>query len=113
VDLRLHLPALWRRLVRARWAPLLGCGLAVYFVYHAIEGSRGWLAFNELGLELQQAERDLDRLTAERVALAARIQGLSDQSLDPDLLDELARRRLSFAAPADVIILLEPAESQP
>jgi cell division protein FtsB len=113
MHLRRYLPVVWRRLKRARWAALLGCGLAVYFIYHAIEGSRGWFAFRDLGQELEEAEGELDRLTAQRLELSARIQGLSDQSLDPDLLDELVRRRLSFAAPEDVIILLEPAQTRP
>jgi cell division protein FtsB len=44
---------------------------------------------------------------AERQALEDKVRRLRPDSLDPDLIDELARRHLSLAGPLDVIILLD------
>jgi cell division protein FtsB len=99
--------SLWLRLRRTRWGVVIGCGLAVYFVYHAIEGSRGWYAYLAVEEELAATEMQLVQLRTERLALEQRVRRLSDGSIDPDLLDELARRHLSLVDPLDVIILLE------
>ena len=103
---------LWLRLRRTRWGVVIGCGLVAYFVYHGIEGSRGWYAHLAVEAELAAAEAELAQLRTERLALEQRVRRLSDGSIDPDLLDELARRHLSLVDPMDVIILLEPAPAQ-
>jgi cell division protein FtsB len=97
----------WRRR-RPQWLALIGFGLAIYFGYHAVNGSRGLIAWQQLGRELEATQQELASLRAERAALEHKVERLRPDSLDPDLIDELARRRLSFARPEDVIILLAP-----
>ncbi len=94
----------WRR---QHWLALLGLGLVAYFGYHAVSGSRGLLAWREVSAELAASHQELDGLRAERTALERKVQRLRHDSLDRDLIDELARRELSFVAPTDVIILLD------
>jgi cell division protein FtsB len=98
---------------RHTWVLLFGVSLALYFSYHAVSGSRGLLTWRELGQDLEAARQDLARIRADRQALEHRVERLRPGSLDPDLLDELVRRQLSFAAPDDVIILLAPARASP
>ena len=93
---------------RHAWFLLLGFSLAVYFGYHAVSGSRGLLTWRELDREVAATREALTQLRAERQALERRVERLRPGSLDPDLLDELVRRRLSFTGPDDVIILLAP-----
>jgi cell division protein FtsB len=100
------------RLEARHWVAVLAYGLAVYFAYHAVVGSRGLLAWRQLNWEIEATERQLAAVRAERQELEDKIHRLRPDSLDPDLIDELARRRLSLAAPLDVIILLEEGGSK-
>jgi cell division protein FtsB len=90
------------------WLFLAAVGLATYFGYHAVNGNRGLLASEQKQLELDAAERRLAVLQDERSRLERRVHRLRSESLDPDLIDELARETLSMVEPEDVIILLEP-----
>jgi cell division protein FtsB len=92
---------------RPLWLVALGVGLAAYFGYHALTGSRGLLAWRDLNAELASTRQELEALRAERTALAQKVSRLRHDGLDPDLIDELARRQLSLADPLDVIILLD------
>jgi cell division protein FtsB len=89
------------------WLLAVGIGLAAYFGYHALNGSRGLLAWRQLSVELAGSEHDLAALRAERVQLERRVDRLRSNGLDADLIDELARRSLSLAEPLDMIILLD------
>ncbi len=95
------------RLRWQHWLLVIGIGLAAYFGYHAVNGSRGLLAWQNLSVEVDLAERQLAGLEAERTLLERKVGRLRSSSLDPDLLDEEARRSLSLVAPQDVIILLD------
>jgi cell division protein FtsB len=101
------LGAIWLTLRRAQWPALLALGVALYFVYHAIDGRRGALAWREVGEQLDEARAQLASLREQRREIELKVRRLRHDSLDPDLIDELARRRLSFVAPLDVIILLD------
>jgi cell division protein FtsB len=92
---------------RPLWLVILGVGLAIYFGYHALTGSRGLLAWRDLNAELTSTRHDLEALRAERTALAQKVSRLRHDGLAADLIDELARRQLSLADPLDVIILLD------
>jgi cell division protein FtsB len=94
------------RLDRRHWLVLFAYGLALYFGYHALSGSRGLLAWQELSRELEATHQELADLRTERQALENKVSRLRSSSLDPDLIDELARRNLSLVEPLDVIILL-------
>jgi len=96
------------RQVRGRhWLLLCAYGLAIYFGYHAVVGSRGLLAWRQLSQEIAATEQELAAVRAERQALERKVHRLRPDSLDPDLIDELARKHLSLAGPLDVIILLD------
>jgi cell division protein FtsB len=96
------------RQLRGRyWLLLFAYGLAIYFGYHAVVGSRGLLAWRQLNQDIAATEQELAAVRAERQALEEKVRRLRPDSLDPDLIDELARRQLSLAGPLDVIILLD------
>jgi cell division protein FtsB len=98
----------WSWLRRRHGLTLVAIGLLAYFAYHAVNGSRGLLAWQQHGQELEAAQAELERLRAERAALEHKVARLRAGALNPALLDELARRTLSLVDPLDVIILLEP-----
>lgn len=96
-----------RQLRGRHWLLLSAYGLAIYFGYHAVVGSRGLLAWRQLNRDIAASEQELAAVRAERQALEEKVRRLRPGSLDPDLIDELARRHLSLAEPLDVIILLD------
>lgn len=98
----------WAGLRRLHWLSLLAFALVAYFSYHLVNGNRGLLAWQQYSQELEASRAELEQLRAERASLGRKVARLRHDGLDPDLLDEEARRTLSLAAPTDVIILLEP-----
>jgi cell division protein FtsB len=95
------------RLEARHWLIVFAYGLAVYFGYHAVIGSRGLLAWRQLNQDIAATQQQLATVRAERQTLEDKVRRLRPGSLDPDLIDELARRQLSLAGPLDVIILLD------
>jgi len=98
-----------RRMKWQSWLVVVGFALAVYFGYHAVNGNRGLLASQTMEAELETSEKQLAALERERARLEQNVKRLRPDSLDPDLIDELARDMLSMVEPDDVIILLEPS----
>jgi cell division protein FtsB len=101
-----------RRLEGRHWLVVLAYGLAIYFGYHALSGSRGLLAWQDLTRQLDATQQELADLRAERRELEHKVSRLRSDSLDPDLIDEVARRNLSLVDPLDVIILLDQKGTQ-
>jgi cell division protein FtsB len=95
------------RLEARHWLIVFAYGLAVYFGYHAVIGSRGLLAWRQLNQDIAATQQQLATVRAERQTLEDKVRRLRPGSLDPDLIDELARRQLSLAGPLDIIILLD------
>jgi cell division protein FtsB len=96
-----------RRVRERHGFALLGLGLVVYFGYHAVSGDRSLWAWRQLTAEIAATRQELAEVRAERLNLEDKVKRLRPESLDPDLVDELARKRLSFVDPLDVIILLD------
>jgi len=93
-----------RRLRRALPSAVF-IGMLAYFLYHAVQGEHGLLALRELNARAEQLQPQAVALAAERRALEARLALLQPDSLDPDMLDEQARRRLGFLHPDEIVIL--------
>ena len=94
------------RLEGRHWLVLFAYGLAIYFGYHAVVGSRGLLAWRQVNRDIEATQQDLAAVRAEREALEEKVRRLRPGSLDPDLIDELARRRLRLSGPVVVIIFV-------
>ena len=84
--------------IRARYVlfPAAGLAAVAYFAWHKLER------------EVEVARTDLDRVRGERETLERRVRLLYPQSLDPDMLDESARRLLNYGLPDEVVILDPP-----
>ena len=100
-----------RRLVQVTW-PMLGACLAGYFVYHAVQGDRGIVAWMQLNQQIRVAESEFATTDAERQEMEQRVALLSNTSLDLDMLEERARVMLNFAHPDDLVIFLN-AQQKP
>jgi cell division protein FtsB len=79
------------------------CALLGYFAWHAWKGPRGFPYRDTLTVKLEQLETKYEGLHADRVKLENKVALLRPESIDPDLLDELARGNLELAKPTDVV----------
>jgi cell division protein FtsB len=91
---------------------VLGACILAYFLYHTVQGDRGWLAMLRLKNEVSTQQDTLHQLQAEHKELDHRVQIMRPSGMDPDLLDEEARKKLDYSKPGDIIILTPP-ENQP
>ncbi|HEX2582369.1 MAG TPA: septum formation initiator family protein [Dongiaceae bacterium] len=88
--------------------PFLGACIAGYFLYHGINGERGFLAWIRLNRDITEAQQQLAKLNDTYSRLEHRAALLSPNTLDPDMLDEQARRMLGYANSNEIVILLNP-----
>lgn len=73
----------------------------------AVAGPTGLLAWSENAAALEQREKDIARLSAERDALRNRVKLLDPEAADPDLAGELVREQLGVIHKDEVVITLE------
>jgi len=99
-----------RRSRQVLWQ-LLGACIAGYFVYHAVQGDRGVIAWIQVSQRLAQAKDQLAKSDGDRAAMEQRVALLSNSSLDLDMLEERARVMLNFSNPDDLVILLGTTKS--
>ena len=86
-----------------------GCiGLLGYFSWHAFEGPRSFGHRDMLLAKAGHLEGELAKLKSAQAALESRVQLMRPESIDPDMLDELARRTLEYVGPDDLIIPGKP-----
>jgi cell division protein FtsB len=97
--------------IRARHVllPAFGVSTVLYFAYHGVNGERGLLAWRALEQQVASARAQLDRTRGEREALERRVKLLYAENLDPDMLDESARRLLNYGRPGEIVILYKEA----
>ena len=77
----------------------------LYFLYHAVQGDRGFLAWLRLTQDLDQAKMTAVEVEAQRERLEQRVDRLQPEHLDPDLLDERARALLNLGRHDEVVIV--------
>lgn len=78
--------------------------LILYFSYHALAGEQGLAAWTELQNEQAQLTSDIARLKAEKATLEASLVRLRDRTMDLDYVEEIARTKLSFVRPDELLV---------
>jgi len=90
--------------------PTIFLAITAYFVWNAIQGDRGLVAYSHRQELLRQVVGEQAAAKAERAGWEMRVDGLRPRHLNPDTLDERARAMLNLAEPADVIVKLGPQD---
>lgn len=80
-------------------------GIMFYLGFHAVSGERGVFALFKETRQLHELETELTRVKGERQGLEHKVQLMSSDSLDLDLLDEQVRRVLGLANKGEIIYL--------
>ncbi len=75
-----------------------------YFGWHGYYGPRSIDHGKFIQSEVVKHQAELEAAQSKRDKLDARVALLRPQSIDPDMLDEMARKTLQFAADGDFIV---------
>ena len=83
-------------------------GLLGFFAWHAQEGPRGFAFREKLANQSGQLSDELATVQKQRTDFETRVALLRPESVDPDMLDEMARSTLDVAGPHELIVLDSP-----
>lgn len=84
--------------------PAICAATVAYFGYYTVWGARGLVALSNVNARLAVREDQLASLKGKRARLAHRIKLLEPGSVDPDMVEEVARTQLLEAAPGQVAV---------
>ncbi len=79
--------------------------IVLYFLYHMLLGDRGLLAQVHQQTVLNTKLAEMHALESKVATMRRKVQGLSDTSLDLDLLDEQVRKVLHYSHPNEAIVI--------
>jgi cell division protein FtsB len=94
----------WRMVAAQLTLWIVAAAAVSYFGQQAYAGAHGLVASRSTEAEIEQLEARLTAVKAERASLEHRIDLLSTERLDPDLLDEQARSDLGWLNPSDRVL---------
>lgn len=75
-----------------------------YLVWHATYGQRSFEQAERIAERIAMLTVERDKVRGERIALDQRVALLRPDSIDPDMVEELARITLGFVGPNDLVI---------
>jgi cell division protein FtsB len=84
-------------------ASLLG-----FFAWHAWHGQRGFEYRDKLVAQSAQLTDELVAIQKQRTGFVHRVSLLRPESVDPDMLDEMARKTLDVAQSNELIVVETP-----
>ncbi len=93
-----------RRFFNALMWPAISIAITAYFGYHFLYGPRGYYAHQRVESALADHHRQLANVEDARRRLEHRITLLEPGSVDPDLVEELARTELMDGAPNQIAV---------
>lgn len=94
--------------LRALVVPVIFLSLTYYFGWNAVHGKSGLEAQADERAALQQQQQDADKIHQQLVLWQTRVAALSNQTVEPDMLNEEAREVLNLADPNDLVVDLPP-----
>ena len=84
-----------------------GClGVLSYFGWHGFYGPRSIEHGRFISAQVEKYQSELKKVQERRVQRDARVALLRPQSIDPDMLDEVARKTLQFTAENDLVVIM-------
>ena len=93
-------------LIRRAAVPALALIVVGTFAAHAVAGPNGILAWGGYHRALEQRQAELAQIQKQEAELKHRSDLLNPNSADPDMADELVRKRLGLVRPDEVIVPL-------
>ena len=93
-------------IVRRAGLPAAALILMGFFGYYALLGPNGILSYRDYTRQLGKRQEEYGRLDKQRAELRNRVQLLDPRHANPDMVDELTRRKLNVVHPDEVIVPL-------
>lgn len=84
---------------------ILGALVFAYFLFHAVQGDRGILAWMQVQQQIAETETQLSGIRAERDWWERRTALLRSEGLDPDLLEERVRAVTGLVRDDEIIVI--------
>ena len=100
-------PASLFDLMKRAALPALCLLVILYFGTHALFGSSGFFALDDIRRSKQELYQQHAALSARKAAISRNIALLNPKGADPDFADELVRRHLGVIRPDEVIVPME------
>jgi len=94
----------FRTMLRRAGPPAALLIVGAFFGGYAIMGPNGALAYGDIQRQLDKRQSDLAVLEQKRAELKNRVALLDPRHADPDMVDELARKKLNVVHPDDMIV---------
>ena len=94
----------FRTMLRRAGPPAALLIVGAFFGGYAIMGPNGALAYGDIQRQLDKRQSDLAVLEQRRAELKNRVALLDPRHADPDMVDELARKKLNVVHPDDMIV---------
>ena len=91
---------------RGWFIPVVSLIIMGYFIFHSIQGARGYRRMRQVEAEIVLAQQIADETRARKELLAHKVRALSTESLDLDMLEEASAQMLNMAPAGDQVILL-------
>ncbi|WP_084418873.1 FtsB family cell division protein [Henriciella litoralis] len=79
--------------------------LTAYFAYHAFAGPQGLGQWTDMQAQLADRKTELARVQAANDLLRIDIARLTPGTVDPDLVEVLARDDLGFVYPTEIVVI--------
>jgi cell division protein FtsB len=79
-------------------------GMIGYFGWYGFHGARGYPYRDRLVAQLDSVTLAATEMTTKRQTIEARVKLMRPESVDPDLLDELARSTLYVGKSTDIVV---------
>ena len=98
---------LWRaikRKTREAVTPAVFLALTAYFAWNATQGDLGLKSYARQLATLEEAKSVEASARIEQASWKQRVDGLRDQALDADTIDERARAMLNLSDPTEIIV---------
>ena len=94
----------FRTMLRRAGPPAALLIVGAFFGGYAIMGPNGALAYGDIQRQLDKRQSDLAVLEQHRAELKNRVALLDPRHADPDMVDELVRKKLNVVHPDDMIV---------
>lgn len=95
-----------KTMLRRAGLPTVAIIFMGFFAYAAVLGPNGVLAYGDYKRQLAARQADLAKLEKQRADLRNRVALLDQKGADPDMVDELTRKKLNVVHPDEVIVPL-------
>ena len=86
--------------------PILGTLFVCYFLWHAVNGDSGIIAWLQIQRNIEAAKSVLAETSTRRAVMEKRVSLLKSSGIDPDMLDERARVMTGLVHPRDYILTI-------